>query len=140
VQEWLGYRYTPPCALEAAKFHFKVTVITARSLLIKVLFWSEHTVAFVLCGASCTAVVLVCFVACERCVEREAAAAFVLCVLVLVSVLQLVPCAFVCFTGGADMYLVTELSPALLHNTETARYIGARPRHGRYVAGVGQHL
>jgi hypothetical protein len=30
VQEWLGYRYTERCELEAAKFHFKVTVITMR--------------------------------------------------------------------------------------------------------------
>jgi hypothetical protein len=28
VQEWLGYRYTERCELEAAKFHFKVSVIT----------------------------------------------------------------------------------------------------------------
>jgi hypothetical protein len=30
VQEWLGYRYTERCELEAAKFHFKVTAKTAR--------------------------------------------------------------------------------------------------------------
>jgi hypothetical protein len=32
VQEWLGYRYTERCELEAAKFHFKVTAKTARRL------------------------------------------------------------------------------------------------------------